>query len=319
MTVITKPISENKVDKPVEKPLVVSVGDGVVSECLEAGSERLNGDLLQPPPGRPDEEELWSWSSVSARRHRRVSVTTTVCLFVGALVTLAGIIIGGVCVHRHLTQNKVARFHGWCGVPFNHTRLRALPQPMHQHHLQQPASRHWPRDADGLFSQRFDLDLGSDSYEYIYVPDFGIGREGKFVHDYKLNLTAIVDEDGKRCFVFPLDHLLVSTPGDTFAIIRRMKQGFYEGNMAVVREMLRVVRPPLRDLSSTGPYITSACHDYTTYRLEKRVHVKTIRFERSVDTPEEREEFAPLVQTPNHFTVAEFTGKAIVEYTVLDE
>ncbi|KAF2354975.1 BRICHOS domain [Trinorchestia longiramus] len=309
MTVITKPISENKVEKPLEKPLVVSVGAGGL-ECVETGYEGLSVDARHAAGAPPEEEELWSWSSNSARR-RRVSATTTVCVFVATLVLLTGAIIGGVYVHRQFTHNKVSRFRGWCGVPFNHSRLGVLAQPMHH----QPSSAHWPLDADGIFNQRFDLDLGTDSHEYIHVPDFGLGKDGEFIHDYKNNLTAIIDESTKRCFVFPLDHGLVSTPQATFYIIRRMQHGFYDGDMTVIRETLRVVRPPLQDLSDQGPYIGNFCRDYTTYRLEKRTHVRNYRLKRSADDQEP----TPFMQTPQHFTVAEFTGKAIVEYTVIDD
>lgn len=50
---------------------------------------------------------------------------------------------------------------------------------------------------------------------------------------------------------------------------RHSAAGFYDGNMSVVRQRLRVTRPPLQDLSHTGVYIETMCSDYTTYRLEK--------------------------------------------------
>lgn len=45
--------------------------------------------------------------------------------------------------------------------------------------------------------------------------------------------------------------------------------GYYSVNTNRVRETMRVVKPPLDDLSDLGQYIQQECNDKTTYRLEK--------------------------------------------------
>lgn len=39
-------------------------------------------------------------------------------------------------------------------------------------------------DANSFLKQEFELDLESDKYEKINVPDFKGGRRGRFIHDF---------------------------------------------------------------------------------------------------------------------------------------
>jgi integral membrane protein 2B len=48
-----------------------------------------------------------------------------------------------------------------------------------------------------------------------------------------------------------------------------MWEGYYSVNTGRVRETMRVVLPPLDDLSDLGNYIQQECQDKTTYSLEK--------------------------------------------------
>lgn len=45
--------------------------------------------------------------------------------------------------------------------------------------------------------------------------------------------------------------------------------GYYSVNTQRVRENMRVVQPPIDDLSDLGEYIQQECEDKVTYRLEK--------------------------------------------------
>lgn len=58
-----------------------------------------------------------------------------------------------------------------------------------------------------FFDEDFDLDLSDDErYEKIEVPKgFSHSRPGRFIHDFQLNLTAIIDLDNDRCFIIPLN------------------------------------------------------------------------------------------------------------------
>ena len=66
------------------------------------------------------------------------------------------------------------------------------------------------------------------------------------------NLTAIIDTEGKRCFVMPLDRREVPKPRNLFDIIQNMKNGAYELDIDEVRHNARVVLPPVDDIEKFG-------------------------------------------------------------------
>jgi len=45
--------------------------------------------------------------------------------------------------------------------------------------------------------------------------------------------------------------------------------GYYEVDTAVVRETMKVITPPITDMSIVGTYIARECQDLPTYMLEK--------------------------------------------------
>lgn len=124
----------------------------------------------------------------------------------------------------------------------------------------------------GFFREEFDLDLTDDNaYAKITVPDFRDGRVGRFLHDFKSNQTAIIDESAKRCFVMPLDRDVVLPPKSLADVILKMYMGYYDINTNSIRKSMRVVTPELSDLSSISPNIQMACDSMSVYRLEKVV------------------------------------------------
>ncbi|KAM7302871.1 integral membrane protein 2B, partial [Ixodes scapularis] len=118
-------------------------------------------------------------------------------------------------------------------------------------------------------AEQFDLDLEFEQYEEIEVPDFTHGRRGRFIHDFAVNKTGIVDMDGQRCFVMPLNRTLVLPPHSLFDLIVRMRAGYYEVDTEIVRERMRVVTPPILDFRDLGYYIARECSSLPTYRLER--------------------------------------------------
>lgn len=68
-------------------------------------------------------------------------------------------------------------------------------------------------------------DDDEDSYADIKVPDFKDGRSGRFIHDYKNNQTTIVDEEAKRCFVYPLDYETTMPPQSIADMFMKMQTG----------------------------------------------------------------------------------------------
>lgn len=105
----------------------------------------------------------------------------------------------------------------------------------------------------------------------INVPDFRDGRVGRFLHDFKSNQTAIIDESTKRCFVMPLDRTAVLPPKSLADVILKMYMGYYDINTTSIRKTMRVVTPAMTNLSTLSPNIQLACDSMSVYRLEKYV------------------------------------------------
>lgn len=101
------------------------------------------------------------------------------------------------------------------------------------------------------------------------MPDFRDGRVGRFLHDFKGNQTAIIDESAKRCFVMPLDRNVILPPKSLADVILKMYMGYYDINTTSIRKHMRVVTPALTDLSSISSNIQLACDSMSVYLLEK--------------------------------------------------
>lgn len=121
-----------------------------------------------------------------------------------------------------------------------------------------------------FFREEFDLDLNDDVAK-INVPDFRDGRVGRFLHDFKGNQTAIIDESTKRCFVMPLDRNAILPPKSLADVILKMYMGYYDINTTSIRKNMRVVTPALTDLSPISQNIQLACDGMDIYQLEKYV------------------------------------------------
>lgn len=123
-----------------------------------------------------------------------------------------------------------------------------------------------------IFREEFDLDLSDDNaYAKINVPDFRDGRYGRFLHDFKNNQTAIIDESARRCFIMPLDRDAVLPPKSLADLILKMYTGYYDINPASIRKNMRVITPALTDLSTISSNIQKACESMDVYRLEKYI------------------------------------------------
>lgn len=83
--------------------------------------------------------------------------------------------------------------------------------------------------SDTLYEE-FDIDLEYGEYEKIDIPDFSKGRKGRYVHDFTLNKTAIVDLEEGRCFIMDLNRTQVLPPKDFLDKINKIESGYYEVN-----------------------------------------------------------------------------------------
>lgn len=122
-----------------------------------------------------------------------------------------------------------------------------------------------------LFTEDVELDLQGEDYEKIDVPDFQNGTKGRFIHDFNMNKTGIVDMTARRCFVMPLNREYVLPPRSIFDLINKMQEGYYNVDTERVQKTMRIVTPALTDLTEVGKYISRECSGYSTYKLEKYV------------------------------------------------
>uniref|UniRef100_A0A4D5R955 Integral membrane protein 2 n=1 Tax=Scolopendra viridis TaxID=118503 RepID=A0A4D5R955_SCOVI len=293
MTIVTKPVSEKKLDKQ-EQPLVQN-------EINEGIPKPVKKDVeIELPPA--------TYLALRSRAHR-ISTATTVCVFVTALLVLTIGIIGGVYLYHQFARTKMQRFRGWCSVPYDsdldtfNSRLRARPaltDDFHEgdHDVSLESSNQL------FFKEQFEIDTEYDTFEQIDVPDFTGGRRGRFIHDFSANKTGIIDLDGKRCFVMPLNRSRVLPPDNLFDLVVKMRAGYYEVDTEVVRETMRVVKPSITDYSSLGFYIARECSKLPTFKLERMT--KPV-FKRSVD------------KMGDSLVFTEFAGKKISQYEVVIE
>ncbi|KAI6240675.1 Integral membrane protein 2 [Aphelenchoides fujianensis] len=110
-----------------------------------------------------------------------------------------------------------------------------------------------------------------DLYERIQVPKFGSNRPAVFVHDFRKNITAIVDVLGDRCFLKDLDRSLVSPPKNFIDLIQKMEKGYYAQNPRVIRETYRVgARLSPAEMNKLGSVMVSRhCVGRAVYRLDR--------------------------------------------------
>jgi hypothetical protein len=147
----------------------------------------------------------------------------------------------------------------------------------------------------------YELDLDLEEFESLQLPEISHGR---YLHDFKVNKTAIIDPDGKRCFVMPLNRNEISPPRSLMEIISKLKNGAFELDLDEIRHDTRVVLPPLDSLEGYGFFIERGCMNYKTYRLEEVSSTK-IMVKRSAD----RQPLQGFV---------EFGGKSMIKYNILN-
>lgn len=280
MTVITKPISEKKIDK-LGQPLVTA-------ECLPHKDVETGGateHLSSPDP-----------ILILRARARRASSVTTACFLLMALLVMCCGILGGFYLYKQYAHSQLLRLRGWCRIPYEHdseqaalmANYRELPEDLQKF------------DSAHFINEEFDIDGDQDSYEKITVPTFDGGRNSRFIHDFNANKTGIIDVEAHRCFILPLNRTQVLPPKDLIDLVQKMWQGYYEVDTATVKETMRVVLPPVKE--SHSAYIQRECAGYPIYKLEKIVSGV---YKRSI------------AEKPVLFT--HFSGKKVLELSIVNE
>ncbi|EZA58658.1 Integral membrane protein 2B, partial [Ooceraea biroi] len=236
------------------------------------------GSKTDPEAARPKTDSVGHYF-VSRRNIHRIHVTATFLLFLVALMILIIGVIGGLYIYKQYARTQMHRFRtGWYSIPYDSTNkasygsngmqglltdsdlfTKGLTRAMEQNAL----------DIDNFFKERFEIDLENEHYEKIDVPDFRGGRQGRFIHDFNINKTGIIDIDGQVCFVMPLNRQRVLPPRNMYDLLKKMYDGYYEVDTAIVRETMKVITPPITDMSVLGKYIARECQDLPTYMLQK--------------------------------------------------
>uniref|UniRef100_A0A0A9VZD7 Integral membrane protein 2 n=1 Tax=Lygus hesperus TaxID=30085 RepID=A0A0A9VZD7_LYGHE len=253
MTIVTKPLSEKKNEKNTE-PLVVE-------PISRAERGELVGGRVASACGRRDDSP-----------RGRATSASTACLFLTALLVMSCGVITGLYLYYHFIRAQVHKYQGCFRIKLDEDFT--LPAPEHLL-TDDPAMLKLADDQmlsensfPNYFREDFEID---DTYEKINVPDFNGGRHSKFIHDFKINKTGIVDVNGKKCFVMPLNRTEVLPPNTLLDLVKKMHNGYYEVNTGLLRETMKVVTPQIEDRSNLGTYIQRECSDYPIYRLEKFV------------------------------------------------
>lgn len=95
-----------------------------------------------------------------------------------------------------------------------------------------------------------------------------VTKTARFIHDFSVNITGIVDVEAHCCYIMPFFHDS-NAPVSMDELMFKMTSSSYELEMKKVTSTMRMVQPALTDLSAFGLYISNDCADYPTYRLEK--------------------------------------------------
>ncbi|CAK9798587.1 Integral membrane protein 2C [Anthophora plagiata] len=299
MTIITKAITEKKTDKKEQQLFV--------EENVENGKRDVEAQRLKSDVG--------GHYFVSRRSIYRIHVTATFLLFLVALMILIIGVIGGLYIYRQYAQTQMHRFRtGWYSIPYdNSNKAPYAKDAVHQSLIadsdlilksltkatEQEAMEIEKNNIRSFFKERFEIDLENGHYEKIDVPDFRGGRQGRFIHDFNINKTGIIDIDGQCCFVMPLNRQAVLPPRNMYDLLRKMYEGYYEVDTEIVRETMKVVTPPITDLSVVGTYIARECQNLPTYMLTK---VNSNVVKRSISSG----------------VFGQFAGKNIIEFDILN-
>lgn len=245
-----------------------------------------DGSKSDPEAARSESNSDYCFLNKKAIHH--INVTATFFLFLLALIILIIGVIGGLYIYKQYARTQMHRFRtGWYSIPYDSSNkvsygkngvhqglladsdlfAKSLTRAMEQDALD--IARQMDHDINNFFKERFEIDIANEQFEKIDVPDFRGGRQGRFIHDFNINKTGIIDIDGQCCFVMPLNRERVLPPRNMYDLLRKMYNGYYEVDTQIVRETMKVVTPPITDMSLVGTYIARECQDLPTYMLQK--------------------------------------------------
>jgi len=308
MTIITKPLDQ-KGEKDEKAFLNDFEGPPNVAVTMPADLEANGGQ------NREDDTD-----SVSVRTQHRMGGFKF--FFVVVLVITA--LTSALCFFKAMHVVRYKR--GFCSLPFNlryfddttlisgrfsdngrievarHRQHQALQPDSMVTKVKETINEEVEESANGGLILKWEMDEEVDTYELTELPQLS---RGKYIHDFKMNKTLIVDDENDRCFIMELNRNEIKPPRDFMEFISRLENGIYQLNLNEVRHDTRVVFPPLDNVSWTkyGVPIANNCQKRTSYLLEE---VEKILEKRSAE-----------VQQPEHQFI-EFGGDSFITYNIVN-
>lgn len=292
MTIVTKPLTAFKEKK--------EEADAAALVNVENNSEE---NVSQPDLHLP--------------RVQRLRKTNHVCLVLSlAVVSLMGLMVG-LHVYRSVFMKRV-----YCNtyrIPLNHG---VMPEnTLVAANFQNPrvAEDPFKMDMFALFNHEIpdtlqeeqtikdfefdvELDMEDNVMETLELPEIFLGR---YMHDFKINQTVIVDTLAKRCFLMKLDRNLIPAPRSIYEILAKMRNGAFDIDYEEIRKSYRINGPPIQAFDrSHGAFIPDVCSSKITYNLEEIDRSYLVKREVAVGS------------SGNKF--GEFVGSSLITYDIVN-
>lgn len=307
MTIVTKPI----VDKKDEKAFLNDF-EGPPNVAVTVPSDTAQVPITNIA-GR-DEEHSYE-TDVAVRLHNRAGGFKFIFLVILVVTALTS----GFCFFRALHVAHYRR--GICRLPFdlrffddttlisgsfsNTDSLERNPKELGGSlitEVKETINEKIKEEADGKIGLEYEIDVETETFEMFQMPSLS---RGKYLHDFKMNKTLIIDTDNNHCFIMPLDRKEIEPPRDFMQFINRLNNGIYQLDLDEVRHDTRVILPPIAkvDMREYGFHIATQCRRRTSYLLEE---VEKVLVKRS----------APTEGKP--FNFIEFGGKHFIKYNIVN-
>jgi hypothetical protein len=241
---------------------------------VELGGDPDSGGGSGPPTPGPTGKGVPTLGivppfTVVQRLNRRRRLLSSLCIGVLLLWLLLGTMVAGLLLFRYLTTRPTT---GFCGTDVALSKGTYDPESRrYKHHLR---------------LQQKAISDPYNNFEKIDVPQFGENRPAVFVHDFRQNLTAIVDLAGQQCFIKPLDKRILP-PRNFSDLMQKMTSGYYEQNAKVIAERWIATDAPLTrvDLINLNSYmIQKQCFTFRVYPLRLEGQSETVGGERAQRT-----------------------------------
>lgn len=311
MTIVTKPI----VDKKDEKAFLNEF-EGPPNVAVTVPSDAVQVPISNNAGGDEDSSQDETDTLNAVRIHNRVGGFKFIFLIILVVTALTS----GFCFFRALHVAHYRR--GICRLPFdlrffddttlisgsfsnNENGLERTPKELGGSlitEVKETINEKVEEEADGKIGLEYEIDVETETFEMFQMPQLS---RGKYLHDFKMNKTLIIDTDNNHCFIMPLDRKEIEPPRDFMEFINRLNNGIYQLDLDEVRHDTRVVLPPLArlDIREYGFHIASQCRRRTSYLLEE---VEKVLVKRSAPTEGKT------------FNFIEFGGKHFIKYNIVN-